>query len=138
MGTAKSMREVKRIILSHPAPTIAVVSAVSGITDMLLAAAHKAASGEDYTGALSAIVDKHRTIVAELFEDHQHIESLLMPIFADLGSLLKGVSLLKELSNRSLETISGFGERCSSLILSELMPGSHLVDSRPLIKGSHF
>lgn len=134
MGTAKSMREVKRIILSHPAPTIAVVSAVSGVTDMLLAAAHKAASGEDYTGNLSAIVDKHRAIVAELFEDHQHMESLLMPIFADLGSLLKGVSLLKELSNRSLETISGFGERCSSLILSELMPGSHLVDSRPLIK----
>lgn len=134
MGTAKSMREVKRIILSHPAPTIAVVSAVSGVTDMLLAAAHKAASGEDFTGNLSAIVDKHKAIIAELFDDPERVESLLMPIFADLGSLLKGVSLLKELSDRSLETISGFGERCSSLILSELMQGSHLIDSRPLIK----
>ena len=134
MGTAKSMLEVKRIILSHPAPTIAVVSAVSGVTDMLLAAAQKAASGEDYTGNLSAIVEKHRVIIGELFEDASRVESLLMPIFSDLGSLLKGVSLLKELSERSLETISGFGERCSSLILSELMQGSHLVDSRPLIK----
>lgn len=134
MGTAKSMLEVKRIILSHPAPTIAVVSAVSGVTDMLLAAAHKAASGEDFTSNLSAIVDKHRAIITELFDDPQKVESMLMPIFADLGSLLKGVSLLKELSNRSLETISGFGERCSSLILSQLMPGSRLLDSRPLIK----
>lgn len=134
MGSAKSMREVRRIILEHPAPTIAVVSAVSGVTDMLLGAANKAATGEDYTANLSAIVEKHKVIVADLFDDTQHIEALLAPIFADLASLLKGVSLLKELSRRSLETISGFGERCSSLILSEFMQGSHLVDSRPLIK----
>lgn len=134
MGSAKSIREVKRIILSHPAPTIAVVSAVSGVTDMLLASAHKAAAGEDYTSALTAIVDKHKVIVADLFDDPQRIEALLAPIFADLRSLLKGVSLLKELSDRSLETISGFGEICSSLILSEFMPGSRLVNSRPLIK----
>ncbi len=134
MGTAKSMREVKRIILEHPAPTIAVVSAVSGVTDMLLGAANKAATGEDYTANFNAIVEKHRGIINELFDDPQRVEAMLAPIFADLGSLLKGVSLLKELSRRSLDTISGFGERCSSLILSELMPGSHLVDSRPLIK----
>ncbi len=134
MGSAKSIREVKRIILDHPAPTIAVVSAVSGVTDMLLSATQLAAKGEDYTSTLAAIVEKHRAIVKELFDEPQHVEALLSPLFSDLGSLLKGVSLLKELSRRSLETISGFGERCSSLILSQLMAGSHLVDSRPLIK----
>lgn len=134
MGTAKSIAEVKRIILSHKAPTIAVVSAVSGVTDMLLSAAKLASQGEDYSSTLNAIVGKHNVIVESLFSNPERIQALLLPLFSDLGSLLKGVSLLKELSNRSLDTISGFGERFSSLILSELMAGSKLVDSRPLIK----
>ena len=134
MGTAKSIAEVKRIILSHKAPTIAVVSAVSGVTDMLLSAAKLASQGEDYSSTLNAIVGKHNVIVESLFSNPERVQALLLPLFSDLGSLLKGVSLLKELSNRSLDTISGFGERFSSLILSELMAGSKLVDSRPLIK----
>ena len=134
MGTAKSIAEVNRIILSHKAPTIAVVSAVSGVTDMLLSAAKLASQGEDYSSTLNAIVGKHNVIVESLFSNPERVQALLLPLFSDLGSLLKGVSLLKELSNRSLDTISGFGERFSSLILSELMAGSKLVDSRPLIK----
>ena len=98
MGTAKSIAEVKRIILSHKAPTIAVVSAVSGVTDMLLSAAKLASQGEDYSSTLNAIVGKHNVIVESLFSNPERVQALLLPLFSDLGSLLKGVSLLKELS----------------------------------------
>lgn len=134
MGSAKSITEVKNIILGHEPRTVAVVSAVSGVTDMLLKAAKQASQGDDYSATLSAIVDKHNAIIDQLFEEPQRVQAILMPIFSELGNLLKGVSLLKELSRRSLETISGFGERFSSIILNEFMPGSTLVDSRPLIK----
>ena len=36
MGSAKSINDVKKIIMSYDKPVCAVVSAVSGVTDMLL------------------------------------------------------------------------------------------------------
>lgn len=135
MGSAKSITEVKRIILKHDKPVCAVVSAVSGVTDMLVSAATLASKGEDYTSTYNAIVSKHDVIVGELFPDMKgEIEALMAPIFSDLSSLLKGVALLKELSPRSLDTISGFGERLSSLMLTKLMPGSKWHNSQKLIK----
>ncbi len=135
MGSAKSITEVKRIILKHDKPVCAVVSAVGGITDMLVSAATLASKGDDYTSTYNAITAKHDAIVAELFPERKNeVNALMAPIFADLASLLKGVSLLKELSPRSLDTISGFGERLSSLILSQLMPEAKWHDSQKLIK----
>lgn len=133
MGSAKSISEVKKIISQHEQPCCAVVSAVGGITDKLLAAANAAAKGGDYTTTLDLIVSKHLEIVNELFGEQNNVWQKLKPIFSDLESILKGVNLLKELSPRSLDTISGFGERFSSLILSELM-GAKLIDSQKLIK----
>ncbi len=134
MGAAHSIQEVKRIILSHSAPTVAVVSALSGVTDMLLKAASQAAEGADYMTTFNGIKAKHAAVTQELFgDDASKVDKLLATIFDELSNLLRGVSLLHELSRRSLETISGFGERLSSLILSQLMQTS-LVDSRPLIK----
>ncbi len=134
MGSAQSINEVKKIILASGQPVCAVVSAVGGITDKLLGAAQSAAKGKEYKSVLEAIVGTHSAIVDELFgADAQAVMQKLQPLFDDLGSLLKGVGLLKELSPRSLDTISGFGEKMSSLILSQLM-GVKLVDSQLLIK----
>ncbi|MBP5364833.1 MAG: bifunctional aspartate kinase/homoserine dehydrogenase I [Bacteroidales bacterium] len=135
MGSAKSINEVRKIILAHDKPVCAVVSAVSGVTDMLLSAASLACKGDDYESAYNAIIKKHDDIVAELFGDKKSaVMSKLEPLFADLASLLKGVNLLRELSSRSLDTISGFGERISSLILSQLMPEAKWFNSQQLIK----
>ncbi len=135
MGSAKSMTEVKRIILQHDKPVCAVVSAVGGITDMLVSAATLASKGEDYTSTLNAIIAKHEAIVAELFPDNKDsVNAKLAPLFSDLSSLLKGVNLLKELSSRSLDTISGFGEKMSSLILSQFIPEAKWHDSQKMIK----
>lgn len=134
MGSAKSINEVKNIINDHGQPCCAIVSAVGGITDKLLAAASAAAKGENFSETYDFIVEKHRQIVSELFDNKAvAVWKKCEPILADLASLLKGVNLLRELSARSLDTISGFGERLSSLILSELM-GAKLVDSAALIK----
>ena len=135
MGSAESISEVRRIILNHRKPTIAVVSAVSGVTDMLLRAAQQATERQGYEETFAAIVAKHKDICGKLFGgDAGRVVGLLEPLFEELGGLLKGVSLLGELSRRSQEAIASFGERMSSLILSEYMTESRLIDSRELIK----
>ena len=133
MGSAQSILEVKRIVQSQSKPVAVVVSAVGGVTDKLLATAEMASKGGDYQPMLDAIVGKHDEIVTQLFADRSVVDMRLSQIFSDLGSILKGVSLLKELSTRSLDTISGFGERLSSTILSLLIDGSKLVDSSKII-----
>ena len=134
MGSAKSISDVKKIILQNRGPVCAVVSAVGGITNLLIQAATQAARGEEFTATYNAIVDKHREIVTGLFNEPKSVLTVLEPLLNDLASLLKGVCLLKELSPRSLDTISGFGERMSSLILSRLIENSQLFDSARLIK----
>lgn len=134
MGSAKSISDVKKIILQNRGPVCVVVSAVGGITNLLIQAATQAARGEEFTATYNAIVDKHREIVTGLFNEPKSVLTALEPLLNDLASLLKGVCLLKELSPRSLDTISGFGERMSSLILNRLIENSRLFDSARLIK----
>ena len=41
VGSVESLRSVKNIVESNPAPQIVVVSALGGLTDRLIATAHK-------------------------------------------------------------------------------------------------
>ncbi len=52
----------------------------------------------------------------------------------ELGNIFKGVSLLGEVSSRSLDTIVSYGERLSSFIISKIISGARLFDSRQFIK----
>lgn len=46
VGTVKSLTHVKRIVESEEEPVIVVVSALGGITDMLIATARMASKGD--------------------------------------------------------------------------------------------
>lgn len=112
---------------------VVVSSAHKGITDALVDAAKAAAKGEltriDPAGlepgpgaaALSkrgVFVDpigRQRTILAELGCP----ADLLDAFFAELCDLLRGVSLVRELSPRSLDYVSSFGERMSVRALAD-------------------
>lgn len=84
---------------------LVVCSAHKGMTDALVNAARKTATGSlDLTP-----IERQREIAAELGCDPK----LLEPFYAELQDLLRGVSLVKELSPRSLDYVSSFGERMS-------------------------
>lgn len=99
LSIVRSARDQQR------APVV-VSSAHKGITDALVNAAKAAAAGE--LGAADPI-DLQRKILAEL----ECPPDLLDGFFAELGDLLRGISLVKELSPRSLDYVSSFGERMS-------------------------
>lgn len=85
---------------------VVVSSAHKGITDALIDAARTAASGVDPG---KTVIDRQRAIAAELGCP----EALLIPLFSDIRDLLRGIRLVGELSPRSLDHISSFGERMS-------------------------
>ncbi len=81
-----------------------VSSAHKGITDGLIDAAKAAASG----GAPDhRVIERQRKIAAELGCD----KTLLDPLCQEIRDLLRGIRLVRELSPRSLDYISSFGER---------------------------
>lgn len=138
MGSSMAMLNVKRIVESLSKPVVVVVSAVSGITDSLISAANLAASQKNYTEVLTSIKANHKTIIDELFaaDSSINVEKDLEPVWFELDNILKGISLTGELSLRSYDTISGCGERLSSVIITYLIDGAKLFDSRQYISTS--
>lgn len=86
---------------------LVVSSAHKGITDALIAAGQAAAAGEFEPEP--AAIRRQREVLAEL----GCAPDLLDPLFDELRTLLRGLSLIRELSPRSLDHVASFGERMS-------------------------
>ncbi len=91
---------------------VVVSSAHKGVTDGLIEAARTAASGHNPG---EGIIDHQREIAASL---GCH-EELLTPFYSEIRDLLRGIRLVGELSPRSLDYISSFGERMSVRCLAD-------------------
>ena len=138
VGTAETLRSVKKIVESQKEPVAVVVSALGGVTDSLLAISRKAASGSDkYVSDYRKLVARHEDVINSLFAAGPQKDALLARVrhlFADLGDLFKGVSLLKSLPQAISNQIVSYGERASSEIVNALICDSVLFDSLELIK----
>lgn len=91
---------------------LVVVSAHKGITDALIDAARAAAGGAD---AGERVIARQTEIASSL----DCSPELLSPLFAEMRDLLRGIKLVKELSARSLDYISSFGERMSMRCIAD-------------------
>jgi aspartokinase/homoserine dehydrogenase 1 len=119
---------------------VVVVSAFSGVTDLLFSAAKQAATKqESYTEIVAEIENKHLTAIKELLPVQQQsaLLSHAKRIINLLETLLDGCFLLGELSPRTSDTIVGFGELLSANIVAEALkqyvPACAYKDSRELI-----
>lgn len=143
VANAKNIKLVIEIIIQKAKTNklAVVVSALSGITDMLLEASKKAASKEEaYKISIETIKQKHFDAISELIS-HEHQNQLLIKInnqINQLQTLLDGCFLLGELSARTSDAVVSFGELLSSQIiataLQQNIPNSVFKDSRELIK----
>jgi bifunctional aspartokinase / homoserine dehydrogenase 1 len=117
-----------------------VVSALSGVTDMLINASKRAASkDETYKNNIEEIKQKHFDAISDLV-DAANQNQLLIKINSQINqlqTLLDGCFLLGELSPRTADAIASFGELLSSQIiasaLQQTIPNSNFKDSRELI-----
>lgn len=137
VGSAENIQRVKDILLRQEDDMIVVVSALGGITDKILSAAKMAAIGTGYFQAeLTEINMRHFTTIENLFSGDQQAEvkEKVGLMLEELGRIIHGVSLIGELTPKTLDKIVGFGERLSSLIISEYIVGSKWFDSSKLIR----
>ena len=141
VGSVNSILSVKKIVEAIEEPVIVVVSALGGITDKLLNTASMAANGDvAYEREFSEIITRHLDVIQGVIPDKiQRIETQksVMSLLDELGNIFKGVYLINDLSAKTSDTIVSYGERISSLIVSNVIKGAKLFDSRKFIKTIH-
>ncbi len=101
--------------------TIVVVSALGGVTDLLLTAASLASEGnETYKDRLALVEQRHLETVKQLLPVAQQSQllSLVKKSCNELEDICSGIFLLRELTSRSKDRISSYGEWLSSQIIS--------------------
>jgi aspartate kinase len=140
--SAEAIARVAEIVRERAARRpVVVVSAMGKTTNRLLAIANAAVAG-DREGALRQLQELREYTLREARlavrpEDHAALEHTLEGHFTELSELSKGLAVLGELTPRSEDAISSYGERMSSFIVALAfrahgMETEH-VDSRRVI-----
>jgi aspartate kinase len=144
--SAVAIERVASIVKARVAQKpIVVVSAMGKTTNKLLAIANAAIKGkrEEYIRQLHDLRDFHsreaRSVVPLSFRSE--LDRSLDDQFQEMTELVKGLAILGELTPRSIDAISSYGERLSSYIVALAfdhfgLPAVH-VDSRKLIITDH-
>jgi aspartokinase/homoserine dehydrogenase 1 len=123
-----------------------VLSAMKGITDLLISAARSAEEGSDaFKEFLEAIRGRHFDAVRVLFPPADQAAALtpLALMCNELEEILHGVELIRECSPRTLDLLMSFGERLSCVLVTAYMRArgkdAVLLDAREMIvTNDHF
>ncbi|MBQ9073141.1 MAG: bifunctional aspartate kinase/homoserine dehydrogenase I, partial [Muribaculaceae bacterium] len=137
VGTVNSLRNVKDIVEGQNEPVIVVVSALGGITDQLINTAKRASKGDvAHVESFTKIVERHHQVIDGIVPKERRLDvlSIVNPLLEELGNIYRGVSLIKDLSERTLDIIVSYGERLSSTIISRVIDDAVYFDSRDFIK----
>jgi aspartate kinase len=143
VGDADAIRRTAEIVRGRLAKApIVVVSALAGTTNALIAIAEQAARGQ-LIGAVrnvQALRERHLQQAELLLGDTAECAeacSEMSVLFDELASLSEALSVLGDLTPRSLDAITAAGERLSSLLVTEAyrrvgLPAEH-VDAREVM-----
>ena len=138
VGSVNSILSVKKIVEAIEEPVIVVVSALGGITDKLINTSTMAAAGDlAYEKELSEIITRHLDVIEGVIPDpalRNEVQKSAMRLLEELSNIFKGVYLINDLSAKTSDTIVSYGERLSSLIVSNVIKDAQLFDSRKFIK----
>ena len=143
VANAKNINEVIAIVQQSTKKNnniVIILSALGGVTDALLEVATLASNTDiSYKEKLHVIEHRHLTIVKELIpiEQQSSVLSMVKKSFNNIEDTCNGVYLLKELSQRTKDSIISNGELLSSQIfagkLKSLEIDSTWKDARELI-----
>jgi bifunctional aspartokinase / homoserine dehydrogenase 1 len=135
VGSAENIRKVKEIVLRQKEDTIVVVSALGGVTDLILNAARIAATGVgDFHPVLAEIKKWHKQAIDDLFNGSGAMVYIAEELLDELEQILTGITLVGELTPKTLDRIAGIGERISSHLVAQFIPGAVRKDTAELIQ----
>jgi bifunctional aspartokinase / homoserine dehydrogenase 1 len=144
VGTPDRIRSIISILKPRidAGEHIAVVfSAFSGVTDSLIAMSENAANGKtDYQAMFDTFVDRHDNAILDLLGENasEYVQQEIKENHDTLMNLLKGISLVREISPRTMDYVLSFGERNSNFIIAAVMKNmgfnTAFLDARKIIK----
>ncbi len=143
VGSIDSIRALLHILgreQQHAGPPVVVLSAMSGVTNLLTAMAEKAAQTKDYSDELKAIEQRHFEVVRALLPAaaQNPVLTKLKLYFNELEELLQAIYNLQELSLQAKDLVLSYGERCSTFMVSHIAKQQFaeaiFVDAVQLIK----
>lgn len=151
VGTPQAMAQAVQICCNarQEWPGLVVVtSALSGVTDRLIASAERAARGDlsTFYQTLRELNDRHHAMVDELVSDlarrnqvHQEVNHLI----ADFNNLCQAIHILGEASPRAKDAVAALGERLSVRLLAAALdsagvPAQFVESTQLVVTDDHF
>ncbi|MDE6066354.1 MAG: bifunctional aspartate kinase/homoserine dehydrogenase I [Duncaniella sp.] len=136
VGSVAGIKNLNEIARACDKPVVVVVSALGGVTDMLISTADSAAAGDEaFREGMARITLRHHDIIDEVITDSPDTLKVEVDALLDeLASIYHGLFLIRDLSPKTKALIVSYGERLSSLIVNRLVTDSILHDSRKFIK----
>ncbi len=125
VGSAQRIAATAGLIAEHSRqrPTVTVVSAMSGVTDLLVQAAQAAASGSraEMEQSLEAVRQRSREAAGELLsgEPREVFEVAAMKIFGEVENTCEGIARLGHCPPRALDAVLCCGEKLSALLVTD-------------------
>lgn len=125
VGSVESISKLLQIIekehQSSGYPVI-VLSAMSGVTNLLSSMADKASRGGTFTEELRELEDRHFEVIKELLavSKQNPVFTRLRILFNEIEDLLQGIFMLRELTPRTRDLVLSYGERCSAFMVSKI------------------
>lgn len=118
VGNAERITHVAQLIAHNPKNTVTVVSAMSGVTDLLVKATQEAANGstDELHDLLASIKDMHYSALDELAppsDSHTIVQGELDTLFEELEKNTQRIFAAKHCSPEAYDSVVSFGERLS-------------------------
>jgi len=136
VGSVNSLLNIKQIVSSQQEPVAVVVSAVGGVTDLLIKTTDQAVAGDQaYQQTFQQIKEIHEQLLSNLFSD-KLLDAVQFEVdrkLEELSNIFKGLSLIQDCSRKTSDAVVAYGERISSYFIAKFLEAEH-VDARDLIK----
>jgi aspartate kinase len=145
VGSPEAITQAARIVKSTSQDwdrLVVVVSAMRGVTDLLIQSADTAARGDEstYLALIEEIKSRHHATIEELLanrDERARLSALINEYIAELSAYCRSIHVLGEVTPRGMDTITSLGERMNARIVTAALNGdgfeAQAVDATELI-----
>jgi aspartate kinase len=141
MGSAERIQVAASICREQKdqRPVLAVVSAMSGVTDLLLSTLRHAEAGDEagIEASVQTLLSRHEKACRELLHDAVRCGRAMASVgdlIADFRRIAHGMRMLGERPPRSVDEAIAIGERLSALMMAEYLDASG-IEARAINAG---
>lgn len=123
--------EITHSVRNDWAKVVIVVSAFSGVTNMLLKSAREAAGGDTatYISAANELRKRHVDVIEAVMDNparQAQIRQDVLYLLTEFTSLCQAIAVLGEATNRALDAVASIGERMSARIVAGALSNAGL------------